>query len=149
MSRVTKILLIAVIVIILLVAAYFWFTKPKSTELPSSITGSTPEPLPSAFSNEQFPLNLGMQGENVRRLQVALNWIKPVNKIDEDGKFGAQTRGKLLTSVSTSLSVLPVTESNFNAIIKLGNDAWKSKTAGNTTNVVTPILSTPTYTFLP
>lgn len=149
MSKSTKIILIAVIVIILLIAAYFWFTKPKNADLPSSITGANPEPLPPAFSNESFPLNMGMQGENVRRLQVALNWIKPTNKIDEDGKFGAQTRGKMLTSLNTSLSVLPVTESNFNAIIKLGNNAFMAKTSTTNTNPVNPILSTPTYTFLP
>jgi hypothetical protein len=104
----------------------WYFFKPKA-ENPAAVTnpggGINPASQPPAASTESFPLTLGMQGMNVKRLQTALNWIRPANNLQLDGVLGSKTIGALYATVSSTLSQQPISENAFNQIIALGNRA--------------------------
>lgn len=120
----TKILIIVVALVI--VALVYWIFFKKQEVKPSVIDSGgsiTPAKTPSPVTTESFPLSQGMQGMNVKRLQTALNWIKPSNNLQTDGVFGSQTVSALYRTVPTTLSRQPITEANFNQIIALGNKA--------------------------
>ena len=122
MSKKAKIFLWILAGLLVVVILYFVFRKPKApAQANSTITPA--DPTPKVVQNDNFPLDVGSQGKNVQRLQIALNRIKPTDKLVEDGVFGSKTRVKLLTSLPTTLSMLPMTEKQLNAIIKMGNDA--------------------------
>ncbi len=78
------------------------------------VTNATPA---APAGNDNFPLNLGSRGDNVKRLQMALNRIRANNNLEIDGVFGPVTKNALLLSVATSLSALPMSENVFNTII--------------------------------
>jgi len=122
MSKKTKILVIVLALVVVALVFYFLFRKQKpSLPVITEAPGATP---PATFvKTDTFPFDLGSRGDNVRRLQVALNRIKPQPKITEDGVFGSETRAKLLTSVSTQLSQLPMSSYQLTEIIKMGNNA--------------------------
>jgi hypothetical protein len=124
-SKTAKIILIVALVLIITMGAWFWFkSKPTNINQTTEPSGKLPNAVPPPpGSTESFPLAKGMSGMNVKRLQTALNWIKPANKLELDGNFGSQTLAALYTSVPTTLSVQPISEANFNAIIKMGNQA--------------------------
>lgn len=122
MSKQNKIIVIVLALVIVGLALYFLFRKPKAalsaiTEAP----GATP--AAALVKNDDSPFDFGSRGDNVRRLQMALNRIKAQPRITEDGVFGAETRAKLLTSVSTQLSQMPISSAQLTEIIKLGNNA--------------------------
>jgi hypothetical protein len=129
MSRNKKILIIVLAVLLIAAIVYFLlFRKRKTDEVLQdgvlTLDGNTSPAQTSAV--ESFPLNIGMQGENVKRLQMAINRIGSTlqvisGNIAVDGKFGEETKTKLLLSVPTSQSTLPMTEATFNAIIAKSN----------------------------
>ncbi len=129
MNRNKKIMIIIAAVIIIAAIVYFFFIRKKSvdTEVKEvSINPSTDLSTAQTWIAESFPLNKGMQGENVKRLQMAINRIGGTlqtitTKVIEDGKFGEATKTKLLLSVPTSQSTLPMSEATFNAIIAKAN----------------------------
>lgn len=125
MSTKAKIIIVVVLVTVAALVYYFLF-KPKDESEVIDANGNIKPQTPGAVvtvANDNFPLVQGMQGDNVRRLQMALNYIKPSNPLIVDGSWGSQTSGKLYTSVSTTLSQTPLSETNFNQIIALGNRA--------------------------
>lgn len=124
MTKRTKITIAIVALVILIVVGYFLFRKKKVAETPA-VANNTPGTTSSTptYVSDTFPFTVGSQGENVRRLQTALNFINPTNPLATDGVFGSMTRIKLLTTVASNLSVLPMPEANLNAIIKQGNNA--------------------------
>lgn len=122
MSKKTKILVIVLAFVVVALVFYFLFRKPKAA-LPEITNTPGTSPAPVLVKTDTFPFDVGSRGDNVRRMQVALNRIKPQPKITEDGVFGPETRAKLLTSVSTQLSQLPISSAQLTEIIKLGNQA--------------------------
>lgn len=126
MTKYTKIGLIVLLVIVLIYTIYK-FTRKKS--LPQQVTAQAPQPSTPAAptASEAFPLNVGMQGINVKRLQTALNYIYPNNPIPTDGVWGSITTGKLYLTVPTSIAILPLSETSFNKIIAMGNSAVLKK----------------------
>lgn len=119
MSKRAKIISIVVALLIVGLVLYFLFRKPKA--LPTVIAPEPVKGAPAVVETDQFPFDEGSRGDNVRRLQVALNRIKPSDKIIEDGVFGPTTRTKLLTTVSTYLSQRPISEAQLIEIIRIGN----------------------------
>lgn len=113
--------------VLLLVLGYYLFKKPKvepgtaaaavspTTNTPKTASANTPKPVIS----DDFPFDVGSQGPNVKRLQNALNLIKPQNKIVESGVFDSATRVKLLLTLPATLSQLPMTKAAFNQIIHI------------------------------
>lgn len=125
MKKSTKILIVIVSVILIGVILYFIF-KPKKTEYNDIIA----PPIKNNGSNnntpvakDTFPLKVGSVGENVKRLQMALNRINNVNTITVDGVFGNDTRLKLITTLATSMysSGPSVTENQLTSIISKSN----------------------------
>jgi lysozyme family protein len=127
MSTKAKIILIVVLIVAIGLVYYFFFNKKAEDQTAITDTNGNIKPQTPgttvAVQNDNFPLTQGMQGQNVKRLQTALNYIKPTNPVKVDGVFGSQTFGKLVTTVSAYLSNTPITETNFNQIIALGNRA--------------------------
>ena len=117
-----------IIVLIIVVVAYFIIKnkKQKSTEVLFTNTAEVKNSnaLPP-IEMDNFPLKNGSKGANVKRLQIALNRLKPTTKIVEDGYFGNGTRVKIISDLATSLySVGPsITELQLNKLIQLGNNA--------------------------
>mgnify|MGYP001027931261 CR=1 FL=1 len=113
------------IIAFLIIALILWFAfKPakSKTEDAAIIPDVTPTP---PVNLDAFPLKVGSKGNNVRRLQMALNRIGGgTNKIAEDGVFGNQTRLKVLTTLATSsYNAGPeITESQLNELIKRSNN---------------------------
>lgn len=103
---------------------YFVFRKKKvNDQLPPIVnqpTGGNASSGPQIKPNE-FPLNVNMQGEYVLSLQRSLNKIQPTNPIKVDGVFGDATKRKLLLTVNTTLSRLPMSQAAWVEIIKKGN----------------------------
>ena len=124
MTKNKKILVIVIALILISVILYFVFRKKSDPQVEMiPLPDGSVAPV-SQFIAEQFPLNVGMQGENIRRLQVAINRLNKTSaKIAEDGVFGAETKRKLLLSVPTTQSGLPMSEVTLNAIIAAGNKA--------------------------
>lgn len=128
-----KILIIVIALILIAVIAYFiFFRKPKQDN--TVVSGSpspTPNPVPSPSGSttvggpvSAFPLKKGSTGENVRRLQIALNLIdKNGTDISQDGIYGNQTYDKILTVLPTNAYNVggEITETQLNKIIALGN----------------------------
>lgn len=107
-----------IILVVIVIIAYFILKRNRNTgtikqEKPNKLPGTTPSSQPTV--TDAFPLKIGSRGANVTKLQAALNRITPSNKIAEDGIFGNQTYGKLITSVNSSS--YPVTQTIFNQII--------------------------------
>jgi hypothetical protein len=120
--------------LVLIIIYIVWRARKKNTpveqiveEKTKSTTATTNTGLNMESSTDAFPLKVGSKGENVKRLQIALNRINSANKITEDGSFGEQTRVKLMATVATtmygSLAGLTISESQLNAIIQKGNAA--------------------------
>jgi hypothetical protein len=124
-----KKIIIAVLVIALAVIMYFVFFRKPAKKVDAVFSEPKPDGRVIILDNNNFPLNVGSRGENVKSLQTALNFIEPANKLTLDGVFGPQTRIKLLRTVHSSLAVLPMSKSNLNSIIKLGNDAVIARNA--------------------
>jgi len=120
---------IVLLIVIILVIRRNRKRKEGSNELNKQLAAAeqsnTSNPLTSSSEANYnvFPLMFGSKGDNVLRLQRALNKISPENKITEDGDFGNGTRLKLITSLPTSMYSLgpKVTEVQLNAIIAKGN----------------------------
>jgi hypothetical protein len=119
MSNRNKIIIAALVLIVLAIAAYFIFRKKKVVEEAPVINegakvigGKSITYVPN-----KFPLEEGMQGDYVLALQRALNRIRTSDKIAEDGIFGPSTRTKLLLTVSSSQSVLPMSGAAWQQII--------------------------------
>ena len=124
MTKNKKILVIVVALILISVILYFVFRKKSDPQIDMIPLPDGSKAPASQFIPEQFPLNVGMQGENIRRLQVAINRLNKTSaKIAEDGIFGAETKNKFLLSVPTTQSGLPMSEATLNAIIAAGNRA--------------------------
>lgn len=125
-----RIIIIIAAVIIIAAIVYFFFLRKKSVEAPVTEVVTDPatgEATAQTWLAESFPLNKGMKGENVKRLQMAINRIGGTlqtitTKVIEDGKFGEGTKTKLLLTVPTSQSTLPMSEATFNAIIAKANN---------------------------
>ena len=117
-----KIIIGIAIILILAAIAYFIF-KPKKENKEDEKPILNPDGIKVSQVGETFPLKSGANGENTKRLQTALNRIKPASPITVDGIFGNQTRIKIITTLSTGMyNVGPeVTESQLNNIIALGN----------------------------
>jgi len=125
-----RIIIIIAAVIIIAAIVYFFFLRKKSVD--TKVTEVVTDPTTGVATAqtwlaESFPLNKGMQGENVKRLQMAINRIGGTlqtitTKVIEDGKFGEGTKTKLLLTVPTSQSTLPMSEATFNAIIAKANN---------------------------
>lgn len=123
MSTKTKILIVVVILVVAFAVYYFFFKKDDTTTAPIIGAGGaiTPADAAKEVSNDNFPINQGMRGPNIRRLQTALNWIDPKNNLTVDGIFGSRTYTALKTTVDVQLSRLPMDEKSFNTIIAMGN----------------------------
>lgn len=117
-----KILIIAVSILLIIVIFYF-VLKPKKINEQKELNQSLPIQTPvNNIPVSEFPLRVGSKGENVLRLQRALNKIQIVNKISEDSNYGNATRVKIITALSTTMYSLnaEITEIQLNAIIKKG-----------------------------
>jgi len=121
MTKKTKIILVVVAILLVAVISYFIFRKKASANTVATIPAADTSNKP--ITNDNFPLNVGSQGENVKRLQMALNRIKPTDKLIEDGVFASKTRVKLLLTLPVTLSKLPMDEVQLNAIIKQANNS--------------------------
>lgn len=99
-----KIIIIVVAIILISIILYYVFRKKNTGEFTSiqpNLTPGTPTPVPAPVMSE-FPLKEGSRGENVKRMQYALNRISGKDPINVDGVFGSQTRTKILTTLATS-----------------------------------------------
>lgn len=123
MSTRTKIIITVVALLILGMVLYFLFRKPKAPAIDLTQNPAEPAKPTPLVNTDEFPFGEGARGDNVRRLQMALNRIAPDSKILEDGVFGGKTRTKLAVSVPTTLSQLPLTKERWLKIIQLGNQA--------------------------
>lgn len=123
MSTKAKIIIVVVLIVVAAIVYYLFFNKKdENTIVDEKGNITTPDTTkPVTVQNDNFPLEIGMQGKNIARLQTALNFIKPTNPVLVDGIFGSKTTAKLYTTVSTALSKQPITEQQFNQIIALGN----------------------------
>jgi len=125
MSTKQKIVISIVAVLLIAVILYFVFRKKKDEVIadPASLLNSGSSAPKSNFIPESFPLNLNMQGDSVKRLQMALNRLNTTSpKIAEDGIFGMETKTKLLRTVPITQSTLPMAESTLIDIIKKANN---------------------------
>jgi len=124
-----KIIIIVISLLLIGVIFYFVFrTKAQQTAIvPDSavkappITGGIPE-VNNGYIPESFPLNRGMFGDNIKALQTALNKInKGMANIVEDGYFGPRTYVKLVASVPTEQSALPIQQATLKQILDKAN----------------------------
>lgn len=92
---------------------------PITTPSNNANTGSN-APAPDS---DAFPIKKGSRGDNVRRLQVALNFIDPSDSITEDGVWGTKTNNKVLTTLATTEygDGPSLTEQQLNFAIAKGN----------------------------
>lgn len=126
MSKRTKIIIIIVAVLLVATIAYFIFRKKPEADKPITDTNGTKTTSTGPLSNPlfkpaTFPLDINMMGEDVKRLQMALNRINTTYKISEDGVFGDETKIKLLRTVPTTQSRLPMSMATWLEIIKKAN----------------------------
>lgn len=122
MTTKKKIIIIAIAILLIAVILFFAFRK-KDAEIPAPTEPMNVDTTkPSPFKENVFPLDLNMKGDYVLTLQRALNRIKPENKISEDGIFGFQTKTKLLLTVPTTQSKLPMPMATWMDIIKQANN---------------------------
>lgn len=125
MSRNKKIILVSIALVLIIIAVYLLFRKKKfqTTVIDQAAVNSTPvtvtNPTQSkpTWTENKFPLDVNMKGDYVLALQRALNRIQPTNPIPVDGVFGPTTKTKLLLTVSTSQSVLPMSSATWQTII--------------------------------
>lgn len=125
MSKRTKIIIVVIAVVILIVTAYFIFRKKKLQDQLAALPSTSTSPVASSgpaqtapkWIPNKFPLDINMQGDYVFALQQALNRINPGSKIPTDGIFGPSTKTKLLLTVSTSQSALPMSGATWQQII--------------------------------
>lgn len=125
MSTKVKIIIVVVLIVVAAIVYYLFFNK-KDENIIIDATGkiTTPDTTkPVTVQNDNFPLQRGMQGNNIARLQTALNFIKPSNPLLVDGIFGSQTTAKLYLTLPSTLSKQPISEVAFNQIIAMGNRA--------------------------
>ena len=116
-------------VILIAVILYFVFRKPKQAITTESLTGPMPGSSTSGVAGStqpalpEFPLQKGSKGDNVRRLQQALNRLSPQSPITVDGAFGNETATKIITTLATTkYSYGPkVYEAQLNEIIAMAN----------------------------
>lgn len=121
----TRIKILIIVLALVIAAAAYWFLK-KPSLASQTANNSAPMPesgngIPRVIANDNFPLQLGSAGQNVRYLQNALNKIRPLNKLVLDGVLGANTRQALLITVDTKRSALPMSQVNFNSILAQAN----------------------------
>lgn len=111
-----KWILIVVIIVVIAAIIYYFVTKDPKVEKPKENvpagSGST------SWVDESFPLNVGMFGEKIKALQIALG-------ISTDGKFGNQTKG----SIEAKGYTVPLSESDYKKII--ANPTASSQTGGS------------------
>lgn len=128
MNKNLKIALIIVATAIVIYFAYRYFFKKEETAVLDTDGKITKADAGKENATDQnFPLDKGMIGPNIRRLQTALNFIKPTNNLQVDGNFGSKTYAAFVTTLPTYLTALPIDEQKFNDIIKLGNAAATKK----------------------
>lgn len=125
MSKTVKIILIVLVIIVITVILYFLLRKkPQIVAEQNNNKAATPDNNPIVqYAPDVFPLVPGARGENVKRLQFALNRIRPDQKIAEDGILGNTTKTKLLVTVPSTLSQLPMSEANYTQILILSRQA--------------------------
>jgi lysozyme family protein len=105
MSRNKKILIIVLAVLLIAAIVYFLFFRKRKTEevLQEGVLTLDGNTSPAqTWAVESFPLNKGMQGENVKRLQMAINRIGSTlqvisGNVAVDGKFGEETSAAVET----------------------------------------------------
>jgi hypothetical protein len=127
MTKQTKIIIAGVVLIILMVIGYYLFKKPSLPAMPPPADPNAVKGQPATYGKDDFPFNVGTQGDNVRRLQLALNAINakvsPSRKIMVDSIFGPETRNAMLLTLPATLSGVPIFDLQLNAIILKGNQA--------------------------
>ena len=123
-----KKIIIAVIALLLIGVILYFVFRTKAVPTDTNLTGipvvpsSDGKTMVPSFTPESFPLDLGMQGDNVRHLQWSLNRLnKGSEAVKEDGIFGNDTKKKLLLTVPISQSQLPMSKSTLNAIMAKAN----------------------------
>ncbi len=124
MTTKKKIIISIAIILILAVIAYFIFRKKEEIVIEAPVLN--PDGIKQTVVGETFPLTSGARGENTKRLQMALNRIKPASPITVDGIFGDETRIKIMTTLSTGMygqgaKGIEISDSQLNNIIALGN----------------------------
>jgi hypothetical protein len=126
MTKRTKILIVVAALVVLACLYFFWWKKPVEQAALTVVSGGSSSgsntPNGPALLPDSFPLQLNSAGDNVTRLQRALNALRPQNKLITDGVLGAATKDALLLTVGTSKGRLPLSLTNWNNILKMANN---------------------------
>lgn len=122
MSKKNILIVIGIVLIIVIISVYIYMKRKKEV-LPELPPITPPVNNQNQPKSQDFPLNVGSSGVEVKRLQMALNRINKDFKIAEDGNFGNDTKTKLLLSVPVRLSKLPMDSAQLTEIIKIGNSS--------------------------
>jgi hypothetical protein len=135
MTTTSKVIMWISITAVVIGGTYLAVNSGKQGKKDPSKPGEDPKPNPvvegikKIFSpaNDNFPLQEGSKGDNVKRLQMAFNKIgvevadqngKLVTHLAEDGAFGYLTHQAALRYADT----YPVTQKSWTAVLKKAND---------------------------
>ena len=108
--------------------------KPTVPVPPRPTKGNNPSISPSNLSQptqwipESFPLDFGMYGNNTRLLQRSLNQQGATPTLAEDGRYGTETLGQVLTAGYFT----PLVESDFDTITGASSSILPSFISGGT-----------------
>jgi hypothetical protein len=143
-----QLIIVIVVLALVLVAIYLYnhFKDKKGSEAPPDDTKLPPGgSTGSTTANDNFPLQKGSKGENVKYLQNAINKFVDKNnlnnslKLTPDGSFGDKTYTSLVTAIGTStywdspkLSIYPVSAAAFSSILKKAYNTTDIKTISPT-----------------
>lgn len=136
MNKRVKIAIIVLVVILVALFAYNYYKKRKAAkeaeELANANTNNNTSPVNTATTtttkNDNFPLQRGSYGNNVRYLQQAINRLNPNANLSVDGDFGPSTYSQFLLTIGTTVNIdgvvysaYPVTQKVFTEILQEAN----------------------------
>lgn len=149
MNKKVKIAIIVLVIILLALVVYNYYKKRKAVvEAPANTnnggtTGNTTGTTTNVtVKNDNFPLQRGSFGPNVKYLQQAINRLSPSANLTEDGDFGPSTYTQFLLTIGTMVNIdgvvysaYPVTQKVFTEILQEANTARVVNPTLNTDNI--------------
>lgn len=134
MNKRVKIAIIVLVVILVALFAYNYYKKRKAAKEAEELanTNNNTSPVNTATTtvtkNDNFPLQRGSYGNNVRYLQQAINRLNPNANLSVDGDFGPSTYSQFLLTIGTTVNIdgvvysaYPVTQKVFTEILQDAN----------------------------
>lgn len=112
--------------VIAVVGTILYFVFKDDGEKVKKPTDPVPPDAPkSDWVEESFPLDLGMYGSNIRKVQVALGFPAGTCGNCADGRLGDYTKNEIVSAGYT----FPLSQVDYNALVKesVGENAYASK----------------------